>query len=291
MRRMILATATGLLLVGAGVAVAHGFSSKAVKEVSATFTATTVSNYTTATCTGVAPATDLDTYVKSRGTYTGTVVSTEPSLAGTATIVASSLINTTKHVGIVEGEIRIIATAGGGQTSASFQGVLTQQGTPPVDTVVGLAVGGNRHGHDEAAVKLLANLSAVYTAAGGFTAGKLGGDTAPGDAVLITNGGCTTPKPPKTEKIKARGLVTAVLPTPPATPPAPTSITVAGITCTVPANLQAAVAALKVGVDYVTIECDAVGGVNTLTRVSSGKGNGHDDDRHGKKHGKRHGHR
>ncbi len=298
MRRMILVTAAGLLLVGAGVAVAHGFNSRAVKEVSATFEAKTVSNHATVTCTGVAPATDLDTYVKSRGTYTGAVTSTDPALAGTATIVASSLVNTTKQVGTVSGEIRIVATAGGGETSARFDGVLKGAGTPPVYTFAGLAVGGNRHGYDDAAVKLLANLSAVYdfTSAGGFTGGKIGGGTAPGAAVLLTSGGCTTAKPAKPEKIKARGVVTAVLPVspaPPAAPIPPTSLTVAGITCTVPTNLQAAVAALKVNVDVVSMECEVANNTNTLTGLS---GQGHErgdkqGNRHGNKHGVRHGHR
>ena len=66
MRRMILASVAGLLLVGAGVAVAHGFDSKAVKQVSATFSATTASNLRTSTCTGADGS-----YAKSVATYTG----------------------------------------------------------------------------------------------------------------------------------------------------------------------------------------------------------------------------
>ena len=129
MRRMILASVAGLLLVGAGVAVAHGFDSKAVKQVSATFTATTASNLRTATCTGAD-----GTYAKSVATYTGSAVSSEPSLNGTARIEAASFVNTTTGVGTVWGSARI-DTADGRRTSFNFEGVLTH------GSVVGLAEG------------------------------------------------------------------------------------------------------------------------------------------------------
>jgi hypothetical protein len=246
MRRMILVTATALLLVGAGVAVAHGLDGKSVKQVSATFTATTANGVRTTTCTGADGS-----YAQSRGTYSGSATSTEPSLNGPARITAESLVNTTTGVGTVSGEVRI-DTADGRHTSARFDGVLTH------GSVVGLAEGGVR-GRDEAS--LVANMSADFTAAGGFANGKFGG-TAAGDAVLVMRGGCEAPKAPKPEHVKAHGAITAV---------SSTSISVAGVTCGVPPSLQAAVAKLKT-TDVVEIECDVVSGASTLTKVSGGPG-------------------
>jgi hypothetical protein len=246
---MILASATGLLLVCAGVAVAHGFDSKAVRQVSATFNATTASNLRTSTCVGADGS-----YARSSARYTGAAVSTEPSLNGSARIDASSFVNTTTGVGTVSGSARI-DTADGRHTSFGFEGVLTH------GSVVGLAEG--RAGRGD--VKLLANFSANYSAAGGFGNGMLGG-TAAGDAVLITQGGCKPPKPPKPEHVKAHGAITNVT---------PTTISVAGVTCNVPPNLQGAVGKLK-STDVVTIECDVVSGAGTLTKVWGPGHRGHD---------------
>ena len=240
MRRIILASVAGLVLVVAGVAVANGFDSKAVKQASATFTATAASNLRTSSCTG----TD-GTYAKSVATYTGSASSSEASLNGAARIEAASFVNTTTGVGTVWGNARI--DTAGGSTRFSFQGVLTH------GSVVGLASGHSR------GANLLANISADYSAAGGFGNGKLGGGTAAGDAVLITPGGCHPPAPPKPERVKARGAISTV---------SPTSITVAGVTCSVPGDLQGKVAKLKVS-DVVSIECNVANGANTLTHVST----------------------
>ena len=72
MRRLILITAAGLALLGAGIAVAHEGGSKSVKQVAATFTATTGSNVQTSTCTG----SDNVTYTTTRGRWTGTAATT-----------------------------------------------------------------------------------------------------------------------------------------------------------------------------------------------------------------------
>src|SRR5262245_14285256 len=112
MRRIILASTACLLLVGAGVAVAHGFDSKAAKQVSATFSATSVSGLRTSSCTGAD-----GTYTKSSASYTGAAVSpTEPALNGNARIDASSFVNSTTGVGVVAGRARI-DTADGRRTS------------------------------------------------------------------------------------------------------------------------------------------------------------------------------
>ena len=118
--------------------------------------------------------------------------------------------------------------------------------------IAGLATG---HAHEPAA-RLVANLSAGFTGSGGFTNGKLGGGTAGGAAVETGPGRCQSTKTVK-ESSEAKGLVTAV---------SSTSITVAGLTCAVPASLQAKVATLTTG-SHAEIKCSLVSGVNTLTRV------------------------
>jgi hypothetical protein len=249
MRKVMLMTAA-CLLVGAGVAVAHGFDAKSIKQASATFTATTTSKLRTSSCTG----TD-GTYAKSVASYSGSFTSTEPSLNGSGRLDAASLINTTTGVGTVWGELRI-DTSDGKRTAAHFEGILTH------GSLVGLAEG---HVRGAGETKVLANLSADYSTTGGFANGKLGGGTAPGDAILIMRGGCEPAKAPKPERIKARGAVSAV---------SSTSITGAGVTCNVPSSLQSTVGKLKV-TDVVEIECEVAGGANTLTKVS---GKGHDRD-------------
>jgi hypothetical protein len=252
MRKVILMTAA-CLLIGTGVAVAHGFDAKSIRQASATFGPTTTSKLRTSTCTG----TD-GTYAKSVASYSGTFTSTEPSLNGPGRLDAASLINTTTGVGTVWGELRI-DTTDGRRTSAHFEGVLAH------GSLVGLAEGHTRPGPGE--TKVLANISADYTTTEGFKNGKLGGGTAAGEAILITRGGCEPQKAPKPERIKARGGVSNV---------SSTSITVAGVSCNVPTSLQSKVANLKVG-DRVEIECEVANGANTLTKVS-GKGHDRHDD-------------
>ena len=164
-------------------------------------------------------------------------------------------MNTTTGVGTVSGQARI-DTTDGRHTSFAFEGVLTH------GSLVGLAEGRSRPGRDE--VKLLANLSADYSAAGGFANGKLGGGTAAGDAVLITPGGCNPPEGPAARAREGArrdhgGLADVDqrrrrdLRRPDQT-------------------MQGAVAKLKI-TDVVTIECDVANGASTLTKVSS---DGHD---------------
>lgn len=256
MRRLIWIAATVVVLVGAGIAVAHDNNGKSIKQVSATFLATTASNVRTDTCT----ATD-GTYASTRGDYTGTATSTEPTLAGTASVSAESVINTTTGFGTVDGKIRI-NTADGKHTVAEFDAVYSN------GHIAGLAEGGSEGSWN----KLVANLSADYTAAGGFANGKLGG-TAGGDAVLVGSGSCQKASSSKPETIEVHGAVTAVAATPP-------TITVAGVTCAVPTTLATAVAALHVG-DRVDIKCTVSGGTNTLASVN---GDHNSNEHHSSKH-------
>ncbi len=240
MRRLMFIAATALVLVGAGIAVAHEGNGKSIKQVSATFTATTASNVRTSTCT----ATD-GTYAMARGDYTGTATGTDPTVSGNASVSAESVINTTTGFGTVDGKLRI-DTADGKHTVARFDAVYSK------GHIAGLAEGRG----SESWNKLVANLSADYTAAGGFANGKLGGTTG-GDAVEVSSGGCNPTSSPKPETIEAHGAITAV---------SATSITVAGVTCTVPTTISTT--ALHIG-DRVELKCTVSGTTNTLVRVSN----------------------
>jgi hypothetical protein len=252
MRRLILITAAGLALLGAGIAVAHEGGSKSVKQVAATLTATTGSGVQTSTCTG----SDNVTYTTTRGRWTGTAATTLPagdtSLSGNATVDAQVIVNSAGD-GFVTGRLRI---DGANHTSAWFEGVVSG----------GSHISGLAEGHGSAPwSKLVANFSADWTSAGGFTNGKLGGGTAGGNAVVLTSGGCKPPKPPKPETVELHGNVTI----------GSGVVTVAGVNCTVPANLAADVARFHTG-DRVEVKCASAGGTNTLLRIS-GKHDHHDD--------------
>jgi hypothetical protein len=244
MRRLVWITAALVALVGAGAAVAHRFDTKSVKAVSATFGATAVSNLRTSSCTGADGG-----YTTSRGTYTGTATSSEPSLNGPITIDAESLINTSTGNGTVSGRFRI-DVASGHHTHGAFDAVYSG------GTIVGLAEGNA----DEPHAKLVANLSASFAAATGFAAGaKLGGGTSAGNAVELVRGGCEPVRPPKPEKIQVHAAVSAV---------SATSITAGGVTCNVPDSLKGKVSEIHVG-DRVEMKCTVSGGVNTLEHVHS----------------------
>jgi hypothetical protein len=242
MRRLILITAAGLALLGAGIAVAHEGGSKSVKQVAATFTATTGSNVQTSTCTG----SDNLTYTTTRGRWTGTAATTAPagdtSLTGNATVDAEVIVNSSGD-GFVSGRLRI---DGANHTSASFEGVVSG----------GTHIAGLADGRGSAPwSKLVANLSADWSSAGGFVNGKLGGGTAGGNAVVLTSGGCKPPKPPKPETVQAHGNITIN----------GSVVTVAGVSCNVPAGFD--ISKFKTG-DRVEIKCTSAAGTNTLARIS-----------------------
>jgi len=240
-RTLAVATAAAAALVSAGIAVAHGVDGgKSAKAVSGAFNATTAARVTQRTCT----TSDNKSVVTTEGTYTGTATG-DADLAGAITLHARSVINTTDNVGVVSGSLRIDVPDR--DTSAEFTTVYSG------GQIAGLAVG---HAHSPSA-QLIANLSGGFTATGGFSNAKVGG-TAGGAAVEVAPAGC---KPTKTvsEKSQASGTVSAV---------SPTSITVAGLTCAVPASLQSKLTGIAVN-SRAEIHCQLVSGVNTLTSVAA----------------------
>ena len=245
MKRALVLTSTALVaLVATGFAVGHGLdgNTKSARGVAGAFTATNATKVQTRTCT----TTDGKTLVSTNGLYTGTATG-DADLTGNATVRASSLINTTDNIGVVSGTLKI-DVASGRDTQAQFNAVYSG------GAIAGLATG---HAHDPAA-KLVANLSAGFTGSGGFTSGKIGGGTTGGAAVELGPGRCQSTKPVN-ERSEAKGIISAV---------SSSSITVAGLTCAVPANLQAKVAGLAVN-GRAEIKCSLINAVNTLTRVEA----------------------
>jgi hypothetical protein len=244
MRRLFFITAAGLALLGAGAAVAHEGHGNTVSALSATFTATSAANVRTQSCTG----SDNVTYTTTTGRWSGSATG-DPTLTGNATLDARLLVDSAGD-GTVSGRLRI---DGANHTSASFEGVVSGG-----SHIAGLAEGRGSAPWN----RLIANLSADWSSTGGFTNGKLGGGTVGGNAVAVGSGGCrpgTAPKP-KHEQIELEGAVTIGSGT----------VTVAGVTCTVPSTLLPAVQKLQNG-DRVEARCTTAAGTNTLVRID-----GHD---------------
>ena len=155
-RTLILASVVLVALVATGFAVANGIEGvRSAKAVAGTFATGTPSQFRTRSCT----TTDGKTLVATEGVYTGPATG-DADLAGTATLRARSLINSTDGVGVVSGTLRI-HVASGGDTVAHFDTVYS------AGQIAGLASG---HAQDPHA-KLLANLSSAFnfTSTGAFT--------------------------------------------------------------------------------------------------------------------------
>ena len=271
MRKLLLASVGLVALVATGVAVAHGIEgARTPSAVAGTFSATG-SNVTTKTCTTAANK----TITMTNGTYTGTS-SGDASLTGNVTLRARSVINTTDDVGTVSGSLKIDGGSGGSTTMAAFSGVYDS------GTVVGLAVG---RGHQSS---FFGNLSATFAASSGFTNGKIGGGTAPGYAVQFGTDSCNASNT-TSEHSSARGTISAL---------SATSITVAGLTCTIPSDQSSDVNSKYKTGDTVQIQCSYANGTSTLTSIGSkgsgssgshaGKKNAGRDAKSGNRHGKRH---
>ena len=244
MRKLALVAAGLVALVATGLAAAWSSDNgKSATAVAAKFDATTVGSSQTRSCTTSDGKTTITT---TKATYTGNATGAS-DLSGPITLDTRSVINTTDGVGTVTGKLKISATAG--DTTAHFS-LIYDHGS-----VAGLA-----EGHAATPdTKLLGNLSATgFSTTGGFSGGRLGGGTNGGSAVELGPGRCE-PTKSEQERNEATGNVTAVT---------STSITVAGVMCSVPANLAATLQNLnlKVG-DRVEIHCSVSNGATTLVKV------------------------
>lgn len=166
MKRLVVVGVAAAFLAGAGLALADEFDSKAVKAVTATFTATTVKSLKKASCTN-----GDGTWTNAAAEYSGMALSSDSTLNGPVTLRLRSVINTTRDLGRVQGSLRIDTPST--DTIAEFDGVYAG------GKVVGLAEG--RTGQSPG--RLLANLSASFSQTAGLTSGKIGG--ADGGAALV----------------------------------------------------------------------------------------------------------
>lgn len=241
MRKLTLAAVVVVALVAASVAVAHGIEgAKTATAVSGTFSAT-AANVKSRTCTTTAG----ETIVVTDARYTGTAAGSA-GLAGAIVLQARSVVDTTDDIGTVAGRYAVAHGAKGAFTTVYDHG-----------TVAGLATG-RLH---EPAGALVANLSATFSPASGFSNGKLGGGTAGGSAVAVSGGACKSASTVH-ERDEAHGVISAL---------SSTSITVAGLTCAIPADRSPAVnAKFKTG-DTAEIACAYANGASTLTRIEGGK--------------------
>jgi hypothetical protein len=245
----------GVALIVTGVAVAHGGSSKSITRVGGTFTATTVSDAKTTTCTNAA-----GTWSRVDATYTGTATgdSGSPDLTGPAKLAVRAVINTTTNLGVVTGTLRI--DTAGGNTKADFSTVYDN------GKVVGLAVG---RAHDPSA-RLYANISATYSPTSGFN-GKIGGPADGGSAVELVSGDCQQQATQKATLSIEGSVVSA----------SATSLVVKSgsdqVTCAVSTAQAADVAKLAVG-QSVKAKCSLANGSYQLVSLS-GSGEHKDRDR------------
>lgn len=246
MKKLALAAVWAAELALAGVAVAHGIGgTKGVSAVSATFSAAPAGAVDTRACTTAAGKAIAIT----RGTYAGTAAGSA-DLAGQVTIAAESTIDTTDGIGVVSGTLAIAGPAG--RTRSRFTAVYDR------GSIVGTLSG---RGASKGA-QLLGNLSAGFTATGGFASGKIGGGTAAGSAVELAAGGCSPVPSPHAGGSTAEGTLTAVT---------AASVTVGRLTCAVPPTLAMHVAAgFHVGA-RVQIRCAPAAGTMTLVSIE-GKG-------------------
>jgi hypothetical protein len=245
MRKLTFTAVVLIALVAASYAVANGSEgATSAKTLAGTFSATGTST-SSKTCT----TTDGKTIVVTDGKYTG-VSAGDADLTGPITLRAKSVINTTDNVGTVDGRFSI-DVANGKNTDGSYSAVYDH------GAIVGLASGKAHQPNN----KLIANLSATFSAASGFTGGKLGGATAGGSAVELSAGSCKSAKK-TSEKSSARGPITGL---------STTSITVAAVTCTIPADKSADVNAKFKDGDTAEIQCQVVNGTNTLTKIEKKK--------------------
>jgi hypothetical protein len=176
-RTGVLAVVTLAMLIGAGGALAwHGFSS--ASAVSATFSANTVSNSQSQSCT----ASNHDSIQVTDATFVGTASSSDPHLNGPITINARSVYDATTNVGTVSGDVSV-NTSGGG-----FEGRLITVNV--AGHLQGLLVGSENGGGE-----LLGNVSSTFSTTTGFgsssSLGTIGSGTATNTAIVST-GSCAS---------------------------------------------------------------------------------------------------
>lgn len=169
-RTLIIALGTAAALATAAVAMAIT-SSTGITTTTATFAADKVAELNTRSCTGA----DAKTYEVTRAHYTGAVTSTDIVLGGDLKIYAKTTYDATGKLGYLDGLFRV--KDDDSRVSGRIVGTISD------GKFVGFLDGKSRGNH----ARVLGNLSANFTAAAGFTDGKLGAGSS--TAVLAVDGG------------------------------------------------------------------------------------------------------
>lgn len=243
MKRIALLTVGLVALVATGAAVAH-LKASGVKSVAATFSATSVSNLETRTCTG-----EDGTYEIATAKYEGTATSSEATLAGPVQAKVRSVYNVAKNLGVVEGWLRIRSSAG--NTTGRIWAVNTN------GALDGFVRG--EAGHGDGA--LLASLTAAFTRTGGFASGQLGGGGGANAAVIAGRLNCKGNTRPSV-RLVVRGEVDAVSSTSISVKPSDGSATQ---TCAVTSE-SPKLDKIEKG-DHVEMQCSQIGGAMVLTKI------------------------
>jgi hypothetical protein len=240
----------GAALVTAGVAVATlGFSG--TQTVTATFTAAR-DRADVRACTG-----GDGTYEIVKGRYTGEADSSVAGLDGPLTLNVTSVYNTTEKVGWMTAAVKI--RRGSGSDDRDFTGKLTGTLTGSGDTRVldGFASGriGGRY------ADVLGNVTASFTAAGGFTGGKLGEGGA-NIAVMVGNA-CVKPGPIAV-RLVVKGTIESLSDTSISVKPRDGSGSQA---CAIKAGISPSTSRFERG-DGVEMRCGLVSGDMTLLKLT-----------------------
>jgi hypothetical protein len=177
-RRTMLACVTVIALAVAGIAIANPGGGTAL--VSATFTATTLSQSHASTCT----AANGDAITQTDATFTGTATSADPHLNGPVTLRVVSLYDGTTSAGSLTGGLRIDSSA---TTPPSGHLFAFLQGVNVNGNVQGFLTGGA-----SGDVHFMGGFSSAFSTTGGFTNGAIGAGT-PTNAAILVSGGCARP--------------------------------------------------------------------------------------------------
>lgn len=249
-RPLIVGCVAGAALIAASAAVAH-LTLNGTETVAATFTAPR-DRAATRTCSG-----PDGVYELAGGRYEGEADSSTPALDGRIRLDVTTIYNTTERIGRIAGNVRINRSgSGSGDFRGRLVGTLTAGAgdTRVVDGFVSGRVGGH-------VADLFGNVTASFTAAGGFTAGKIGEGGA--NMALLVGRVCTG-TPPIAVRLVVTGSIVAL---------SDTSITVnphdgsASQTCAIRDGTSPSTRRFEVG-DRVEVRCGLVEGVMTLLRLS-----------------------
>ena len=194
MRKLkLLGLAVLLTLVAAGVAVAEeGRKTTDTDPAAATFSAerTKVSERT---CVG-----SDGTYRVAHEEFRGTVVSSDPRLAGVVVLKTRSVINQTNGLGRTAGHAYLRSADGKHKGKAALVAVNTQRGV-----LDGILNGSVRASGDTPGGTLVANFRAVFAADGLSFTGELGGGASQNTAVVQRFAGCAKAASSEREREKS----------------------------------------------------------------------------------------